>query len=43
LVKQGAVAGFFNNVKNVGTLSGLTEDIRDAMMNYQVRSGVSHA
>ena len=28
--------GFFNNVKNADMLSGLVEDIRDAMMDYQV-------
>lgn len=37
LVEQGKVARFFNNVKNADKLSGLTEDIRDAMMDYQVR------
>ena len=37
LVEQGKAAGFFNNVKNADELSGLAEDIRDAMMDYQVR------
>ena len=36
LVEQGDVAGFFNNVKNADKLSGLAEDIRDAMIDYQV-------
>lgn len=37
LVEQGKVAGFFNNMKNADKLGGLAEDIRDAMMDYQVR------
>ena len=36
LVDQGKVAGFFLNVKNSEKLGGLAEDIRDAMMEYQV-------
>ena len=36
-MEQGKVAGFFKNVKDAEKLSGLTEDIRDAMMDYQVR------
>jgi len=36
LSKQGKVQGFFNNVKNADKLGGLVEDIRDAMMDYQV-------
>jgi len=36
LVDQGKVAGFFLNVENSGKLGGLTEDVRDAMMEYQV-------
>ena len=34
---QGKVEGFFNNVENADKLSGAVEDIRDAMMEYQVR------
>ena len=34
---QGKVEGFFNNVGNADKLSGAVEDIRDAMMEYQVR------
>ena len=33
---QGKVEGFFNNVENAGKLSSAVEDIRDAMMEYQV-------
>ena len=36
LVDQGKIAGFFLNVKNSEKLGGLAEDIRDAMMEYQV-------
>ena len=36
LKKQGKVEGFFNNAENAGKLSGLVEEIRDAMMEYQV-------
>ena len=36
LSEQGKVQGFFNNIKNADKLGGLVEDIRDAMMNYQV-------
>jgi predicted mannosyl-3-phosphoglycerate phosphatase (HAD superfamily) len=36
LEEQGKVEGFFNNVVNADKLSGLVEDVRDAMMEYQV-------
>ena len=36
LSEQGKVQGFFNNIKNTDKLGGLVEDIRDAIMNYQV-------
>jgi len=36
LVDQGKIKGFFTNVKNADKLGGLVEDIRDAMMEYQV-------
>ena len=36
LEEQGKVEGFFHNVENTSKLSGLVEDIRDAMMEYQV-------
>ena len=38
LVEQGKVAGFFLNVENSGKLVGLAEDVRDAIMEYQVCS-----
>jgi len=37
MVDQGKIKGFFTNVKNAEKLGGLVEDIRDAMMEYQVR------
>jgi len=43
LSEQGKVQGFFNNVKNADSLGGLIEDIRDAMMDYQVRLLHSHS
>ena len=36
LGEQGKAKGFFNNVKNAENLGGLVEDVRDAMMDYQV-------
>ena len=36
LKKQGKVEGFFNNTENAGKLSSLVEEVRDAMMEYQV-------
>ena len=36
LRKQGNIAKFLKNTENVDTLSGMVEDIRDAMMEYQV-------
>ena len=36
LAEQGVVEGFFNNVENADRLRGLVEDIRDAMIQYQV-------
>ena len=38
LEEQGKVKGFFNKVENADKLSGLVEDIRDAMVDYQVRT-----
>ena len=37
LREQGKAKGFFNNVGNADKLGGLIDDIRDAMMEYQVR------
>ena len=36
LTEQGTVKGFLKNVRNADKLGGLLEDIRDAMMEYQV-------
>jgi len=36
LAEQGKIEGFYKNVDNAGKLGGLVEDIRDAMMEYQV-------
>jgi hypothetical protein len=36
VVKQGNIKGFFQNRENADRLSGLVEDIRDAMVEYQV-------
>jgi hypothetical protein len=38
LGEQGNVEGFFNNIKNADKLGGMVEDIRDAVMDYQVRN-----
>jgi len=38
LAEQGKVEGFFSNVKNADKLDDLVEDIRDAVMDYQVRN-----
>ena len=36
LGKQGKAMGFFNNVENADKLGRLVEDVRDAIMDYQV-------
>ena len=36
LGEQGKARGFFSNVQNADKLGGLVEDIRDAIMDYQV-------
>ena len=41
LETQGKVEGFFKNVENADKLSGAVEDIRDAMMEYQVCPNLS--
>ena len=38
LGEQGKIEGFFNNVENADKLSGLVEDVRDTVMDYQVRA-----
>ena len=42
LAEQGKVEGFFKNVGNANQLSGLLEDVRDAMIEYQVRIPPNH-
>jgi len=37
LARQGKAEGFLNNVENVDKIGGMVEDIRDAIMEYQVR------
>ena len=37
LGEQGRIKGFLKNVGNADKLDGLLEDIRDAMIEYQVR------
>ena len=41
LEQRGKVTRFLNSAKDVDKLSGLVEDIRDAVMDYQVRPWVS--
>ena len=36
LEEEGTVEGFFNNAENAGKLGDLVEDVREAMMDYQV-------
>jgi len=36
LEKQGNIVGFMTNVENTQRINGLVEDIRDAVMEYQV-------
>ena len=36
LGEEGKIKGFFNNVENADKLSGLVEDVCDAVMDYQV-------
>jgi hypothetical protein len=38
LAQRGKVTRFLNNAEDVEKLSGMVEDIRDAMMEYQVCS-----
>ena len=37
-LEQGKVLGFFNNVKDAEALAGLIEDLRDTVVDYQVRT-----
>ena len=36
LAEQKTVEGFFKNAENASKLSGVVEDVRDAIMGYQV-------
>ena len=36
LAEQGKITRFLNSTEDVDRLGGLVEDIRDAMMDYQV-------
>ena len=36
LAEQGKIAGFLANAENTQRISGLVEDIREVMMDYQV-------
>ena len=41
LEKRGKVTRFLNSTRDAEKLSGLVEDVRDAMMDYQVSSQVA--
>ena len=43
LAGQGKVEGFLESVGNADKLGSLLEDIRDAIMEYQVRMLLSHS
>ena len=43
LEQRGKVTRFLNSAKDVDTLGSLVEDIRDALMDYQVRSRISRS
>jgi hypothetical protein len=36
MAKQGNIEAFFSNLENADRLNGLVEDIRNAMLDYQV-------
>ena len=38
LEERGKITGFLNNAKDAEILTDLAEDIREAMMDYQVRT-----
>jgi len=40
LAEQGAIVGFFSNIQNADELGRLVEDIRHAIMDYQVRPAI---
>ena len=43
LAERGKITGFLNNVKDAETLTGIADDIRDAMIDYQVRDATTSA
>lgn len=43
LAEEGKVNGFLNNVRNTDKLGGLLEDIRDTVMEYQVRASSGYS
>ena len=42
LAEQGKIESFLNNAGDANKLGGLLEDIRDAIMDYQVCTSPSH-
>ena len=42
LAEQGRIKAFLGNVRNADKLGGLLEDIRDAMIEYQVRTSFNY-
>ena len=42
LKNQGNVKGFLNNAQNASKLQGLLEDVRDAIIEYQVRTSLDY-
>ena len=43
LEQRSKTTRFLNSAKDVDKLGGLAEDIREAMMDYQVRPQISHS
>ena len=42
LAEKGKVKGFLSNVRDAKKLGGLLEDIRDAVLEYQVRTSLNY-
>ena len=42
IVEQGKIEGFLKSVGNADRLGGMLDDIRDTMMEYQVRALSTH-
>ena len=42
LEEQGKIEDFLNNVRNTDKLGSMLEDIRDAIIEYQVRVSFNH-